>query len=58
MILFHLPFSTVIGNQLSRNLYHDICFSIIRLLNIVEFLKYKTALVACLDFLHIVLETL
>ena len=44
--------------QLSRHLYHDINFDHIVFLKIVEALEYKTALVACVDFLHVVLETL
>ena len=43
---------------LARNLYHRICFDHIVFLQIVELLKYKTALVTCVDFLHVVLETL
>ena len=43
---------------LSWNLYHDICFNLIELGDIVKSFEYKTTFVACLYFLHIVLESL
>ena len=43
---------------LSWNLYHDICFNLIELGDIVKSFEYKTTFVACLYFLHIVLEPL
>ena len=45
------------AHTLPGNFYHDIRFNNIKLLNLVEALKYKTALEAFLYFLDIVLES-
>ena len=43
---------------LSGHLYHNIAFDGIVLFQISEAFKYQTALVACIDFLHIILKPL
>ena len=43
---------------LSWNFYHIICFNLVKFLDIVELLKYKTAFVACSNFLNIVFKSL
>lgn len=43
---------------LSGHLYHNIAFDGIVLFQISEAVKYQTALVACIDFLHVILKPL
>jgi len=43
---------------LSGYFYHDVSLNLIIFLKIIKLLKYKTALITCSHFLHIVLETL
>jgi len=40
------------------HLYHGVSLDYVIFLKVVEFLKYKTALIACRYFLNVILETL